>query len=466
MSWRVAKSLLTLRKQVDEMAPNRDKSSDGTIGDPAHQARNSDHNPNAYGVVTAMDITNDLAHGVDSGSLAEMLRISEDKRIKYVIANRRIFSSTKSPWQWRPYNGTNAHTKHVHVSVVGDEAVYDDTQEWSIDRVARVAPPPTGPLPTGCRNITATVFGGAMDRNPSSYDGHIITDQEFGVALPYRFPDGSRPRVRVTNASSGSSIDCDIVDVGPWNINDPYWETDARPQAESGIDLTGRKTNFAGIDLTPAAARAIGIPGKGKVNWQFLEPIITTPAPREEPVTGDLVSAIKELIDQLQKRGGGVTPMPASDLGAILHQVANLVQSLNIPKTTTSAPATPTTAQQQDQAAQLQKILDFVSGLLNPSDKSESLGQVNGALGQTIGKLLNGKKTALGVFGGLATALLANVPAGSELADILAKITPFTGAAGFSGYAMPVFLALTAWGVLGKLEKWAQGTAPPPTSTK
>jgi hypothetical protein len=30
-----------------------------------------------------------------------------------------------------------------------------------------------------------------------------------------------------------------------------------------------------------------------------------------------------------------------------------------------------------------------------------------------------------------------------------------------SGYAMPVFLALAAWGALGKFEKWAQGTAPP-----
>ncbi len=460
MNWRVAKSLLTLRKQIDDMAPHRDKSSDGTIGDPAHQARNSDHNPNVDGVVTAMDITNDPEHGVDSGSLAEMLRISEDQRIKYVIANRRIFSSTKSPWQWRPYNGTNAHTEHVHVSVVGDEDLYDDTEEWAIDRVARVAPPPAGPLSPACLNITATVFGGATDPNPSAYDGHIITDQEFGVALPYHFPDAQRSRVRVTNASTGSSIDCDIVDVGPWNTNDPYWETGARPQAESGVDLTGRKTNLAGIDLTPAAARAIGIPGKGKVNWQFLE-AVTKPAPREEPVSGDLVSVIKQLIDQLQKREAGVTPRPAKDLSAILQQVVKLLQSINAARTASAS----TTPAEQDQAAQLQKILDFVSKLLNPSDKPERLGQVNGALGQTIGKLLNGHKTALGILGVLATALLANVPEGSQLADILAKITPFAGAAGFSGYAMPIFLALTAWGVLGKLEKWAQRIVPPPTNT-
>ena len=111
MSWRVAKSLLTLRTQVDAMAPSRSKAADGTIGETAHSARKSDHNPNANNVVTAMDITHDPAHGVDAGALAEMLRLSKDPRIKYVISNRRIFSSQQTPWQWREYTGANAHTQ-------------------------------------------------------------------------------------------------------------------------------------------------------------------------------------------------------------------------------------------------------------------------------------------------------------------------------------------------------------------
>ena len=40
------------------------------------------------------------------------------------------------------------------------------------------------------------------------------------------------------------------------------------------------------------------------------------------------------------------------------------------------------------------------------------LGQVNGALGATVGNLLNGKKTAIGIFGALLTKLLAAVPFG------------------------------------------------------
>ena len=70
--------------------------------------------------------------------------------------------------------------------------------------------------------------------------------------------------------SKSGSIDCAIVDVGPWNTNDPYWQTGARPHAESGTDMTGRKTNRAGIDLTLAAAKALQIDGKGLVDWDFI----------------------------------------------------------------------------------------------------------------------------------------------------------------------------------------------------
>jgi len=49
-----------LRKQVDKAFPGRDKRSDGWIGDRAHQARKSDHNPDKNGWVHAIDIDADL----------------------------------------------------------------------------------------------------------------------------------------------------------------------------------------------------------------------------------------------------------------------------------------------------------------------------------------------------------------------------------------------------------------------
>jgi len=134
--WRLAKSLHTLRAQLDAMAPKRSKAHDGTIGDRAHASRASDHNPSImddiHGVVSALDITHDPRGGCDAHALAEHLRLSRDGRVKYVISKGRIFSSVTAPWTWRKYTGANAHTKHVHISVKGDKRHYDGVAKWKL----------------------------------------------------------------------------------------------------------------------------------------------------------------------------------------------------------------------------------------------------------------------------------------------------------------------------------------------
>ena len=113
------------------------------------------------------------------------------------------------------------------------------------------------------------------------------------------------------------------------------------------------------------------------------------------------------------------------------------------------------------QPAQFGKALDLLKTLLAPGadGKPLGLGQVNGALGQTIGNLLNGKKTALGLLGAVGTPILSKVSETAALGPLLGALTP---AIGLSGFALPIFLGLTAWGVLGKMEKWSKGTAPRP----
>src|ERR1043166_9641014 len=133
--WRLARGLEVLRQQVNELVPNRGKANDGTIGDEAHAARTSDHNPwvhdrNDVPVVTAIDITHDPLAGFDSYKFADMLMEKKDPRIKYVISNHRIGSGTD--WQWRPYNGANAHDHHVHISVKSEEIFFDSTAKWDI----------------------------------------------------------------------------------------------------------------------------------------------------------------------------------------------------------------------------------------------------------------------------------------------------------------------------------------------
>lgn len=137
MSWRLAKSLETLRTQVNASYPSRSKSSDGSVGDTSHSARKSDHNPDERGVVHAIDITHDPKGGFDSYAFAEMLRVKRDPRLKYIISNGRIVSGTgqgQPAWIWRKYDGSNKHDHHVHISVKADWE--DDTSAWDIAGVS------------------------------------------------------------------------------------------------------------------------------------------------------------------------------------------------------------------------------------------------------------------------------------------------------------------------------------------
>jgi hypothetical protein len=154
-------------------------------------------------------------------------------------------------------------------------------------------------------------------------------------------------------------------------------------------------------------------------------------------------------------RANDVTGSGPTDVTVLLERLVPLVERLQGQRATTAGAAG---AQQPEQ---LRKALDLIKTILVPGADSKSLplGQVNGALGQTIGNLLNGKKTAIGLLGAVATPLLTQASATTALAPVLAMLTP---AAGLAPFALPVFLGLTAWGALGKMEKWAQGTAPPP----
>jgi hypothetical protein len=247
-------------------------------------------------------------------------------------------------------------------------------------------------------------------------------------------------------------------------------------QRENGLPDTGLAdaATIAAIGQKPVSPPVGPPPPRGQPPGDLLVAIkqlldqlqkgggVQVPTPANGQAPGDLIVAIKQLLDHVRKGGGIQIPVPANDLTGTLQQVANILQKINIAPTSTTPIATPPL----DQAAQLQKIFDFVGGLINPSGKSPPLGQVNGALGETIGNLLNGNKTAIGLIGTLLTGWLSNVPAlpaGASASGMIGLLQLIVGSIpGLSGFTMPLFLVLTAWGVLGKLEKWAQGTAPPP----
>ena len=109
-----------LREQIDDCFPDRDRKSDGWVGDARHAATKSDHNPDPKsGCVRALDVDADLSQPSNVVNyLADQLRIyakQNPKRIAYVIFNGKIASPILN-WKWRKYRGINPHKSHIHIS--------------------------------------------------------------------------------------------------------------------------------------------------------------------------------------------------------------------------------------------------------------------------------------------------------------------------------------------------------------
>lgn len=191
MNWRNAGAVVTLRNAVNAKWPNRDKASDGTIGDAAHATRSSDHNPwvivDGVGVVRALDIDVD---GINAAWYAEELRklgAAGDPRLAgggYVIYNRRITAPDFK--SWRVYTGSNPHTMHVHVSFSRNRAGFDSTAPWAFLGAA-VPRPPAPPKPSGRATIRKGSTGQLVrdlqtrlrTRYPL-YAKNVATDGQFG----------------------------------------------------------------------------------------------------------------------------------------------------------------------------------------------------------------------------------------------------------------------------------------------
>lgn len=163
---RLANSLVRLRDQVNAAYPGRDKASDGWIGDAAHRASASDHNPNSAGVVCALDIDTDLGGGDNAHNLADRLRANRHPDLKYIISNRRICGAWTG-WAWVTYFGSNPHTNHIHVSVGrGNDGSsmppYDNTADWAIKGAS--APRPSKSYEEVAREVLRGEWGNGVDR--------------------------------------------------------------------------------------------------------------------------------------------------------------------------------------------------------------------------------------------------------------------------------------------------------------
>lgn len=218
MSWYVARSLDQLLAEINASAPNRNKASDGSIGDANHSSRESDHNPcDCHRAVCARDFTHDPGGGFDAHAFANWLAErtkNVEARVKYIISNGRIASGqgqSNPAGVWRPYTGSNPHTKHVHVSVRHGIDLFDDASGWGWSGSAG----PTPPVP------------------------QIGKDQMFAII---RYPDGrcyrwnGQTRLPIPNPTllGGDQIMLSALkmDATVWNV-DPVW-ADSYPEVTDG----------------------------------------------------------------------------------------------------------------------------------------------------------------------------------------------------------------------------------------
>jgi peptidoglycan hydrolase-like protein with peptidoglycan-binding domain len=138
-SWQAAPSIVAALTEANERWPRRSRRSDGVIGDAAHSARVSDHNPDDRRIVHAFDLTHDPVNGPDASLLVRHLIGNRDPRLRYVIHNGVIWYGPGSDsvargkrecWSSAPYTGVNAHKTHLHVSIAYSPAAENDRSPW------------------------------------------------------------------------------------------------------------------------------------------------------------------------------------------------------------------------------------------------------------------------------------------------------------------------------------------------
>lgn len=149
-SWVLVPCLVQLRDEFNKIAPGRDKASDGSKGDDAHAASVSDHNPDETGNVPirdadktnevhALDVDKDLRESdLTMEKVVQFLlarcRSGAEKRLRYIIYNRRIWSAS-SGWVQKAYGGSNPHDKHAHFSASYTASREASTASWHLEDI-------------------------------------------------------------------------------------------------------------------------------------------------------------------------------------------------------------------------------------------------------------------------------------------------------------------------------------------
>lgn len=199
-AWVETKGLQHLLAQINDWAPDRDKTSDGEIGDAAHQKEKSGHNPDITGnaeykdgdnlnEVRALDVDSDLRMpGISMQTMVDHIRAlpNVSSRLRYIIYNEVIYEASNG-WRGRPYTGPSQHKEHAHFSGAYTQAADNDSPPFDY----RLEDIPVA-LTAADKTWLAAQIGAAFkmskqaDGTPTSPAGNAILSQ--GI------PDGTDPK--------------------------------------------------------------------------------------------------------------------------------------------------------------------------------------------------------------------------------------------------------------------------------
>lgn len=154
----------------------------GEIGDQSHQAEQSDHNPDARGIVHAIDPM--VAAGTPAARVILAWVLADPRDLEYVIHDHRIYERDNL-WVGVPYPGSDPHVNHIHISGKHGSVGWAKATGVGYDVVAEAMTPAGLALPTEGDEVKAFILKG-FPGTPAGLDGHYhISDNSLaGYHVP------------------------------------------------------------------------------------------------------------------------------------------------------------------------------------------------------------------------------------------------------------------------------------------
>jgi hypothetical protein len=321
MAWRLAQSLVVLRNEVNAAAPNRSKASDGTIGDDAHASGASDHNPNSAGVVCAIDFTHDPGNGADMHRISRAIVKRRPRALKYVIWNRQIWSVARASEGWRPYGGSNPHTKHMHVSAgVGSDGhsagPYDDTSPWGV--AAAVDPTPGFPDPTLREDDSGPEVEQLQRALNHALGLRLAADGDYGPATTTAVREHQRRAGLNPDGIYGSASAAALRDL----LEDDMDLTDKLPVTQFTTDTWGRSTLDVQTALShgyvysrTASDKAVAIRAEQATHTALLKQLLAAQSGLSEAqITAAVAQGVRQAMPSVEELAGAVAAAVDHDL--------------------------------------------------------------------------------------------------------------------------------------------------------